>query len=115
MRNGATFVVILALGVLMAWSSAFSAARMAPDRATVQLESYALIFGSSVGDLCGQEAAHDHRCPLCHGLPEAPASTYDGKSSLLVPHEAWQRRDDLHRAAQARNPCHSPRAPPVRV
>ncbi|WP_305972346.1 hypothetical protein [Mameliella sp. MMSF_3537] len=115
MRNRAALVAILALGVLMALSSVISAARMAPDRTTVQFETHALLFGSSAADLCGTETGHDHHCPLCHGLPEAPVSAHCGQLFLLDPHDAWYRRDDLYRAAQARNLCHSPRAPPVQA
>ncbi|WP_343504367.1 hypothetical protein [Alloyangia pacifica] len=115
MRNWASLAVILSLGVLLALSSVVSAARMAPDRETVKIEAYALLYGSSIDELCGDEAGHDHHCPLCHGLPEAPSSAHDDRHVPVEPHDAWHRCNDLHRAAQARNLCHSPRAPPVCV
>lgn len=115
MRNRAALAVILSLGVLLALSSVVSAARMAPDRTGVELQTYALMYGGSLDEFCGHEAGHDHHCPLCHGLPDAPESAHGGRDFLLEPHVAWRRRDDLQRAAQARNLCHSPRAPPLAV
>jgi len=118
MRKRASHTAGLALGVLLALSSVVSAMLMSPDRASAGFEAYALVYGATPADLCGEHgghAGHDHHCPLCHGLPDAPDSARAERHSLLEPHEAWQRRDDLHRAAQARNPRHSPRAPPVSV
>lgn len=118
MRKRAALAVVLSLGVLLALSSVVSAMLMSPDRAAAGYEAYALTFGADPADLCGDHAGHaghDHHCPLCHGLPDAPESARAERQTLLEPHEAWQRRDDLHRAAQARNLCHSPRAPPVSV
>ncbi|MGR3315811.1 hypothetical protein [Marinibacterium profundimaris] len=106
---------LLALGVLVALSSAISAALMAPERGAVQREVHALIYGGDLVDLCGEEARHDHRCPLCHGLPDAPEIRLAVRTFLLEPHDAWGQSDDLHRAAQARNICHSTRAPPISV
>ncbi|MCA0941858.1 hypothetical protein LCM28_18435 [Salipiger pacificus] len=115
MRHRAVLAVILCLGVLLALSSVVSAARMAPDRTTAELQAYALAFGGSIDELCGKAAGADHHCPLCHGLPEAPTSARSGRALLFEPHDGWQRHNDLHRAAQARNLCHSTRAPPVSI
>ena len=115
MCERASLVVGLSLGVLLALSSMISAMLMAPDRAAAGYEAYALTYGAAPADLCGEHAGHDHHCPLCHGLPDAPESARAERQTRLEPHEAWQRRDDLHRAAQARNLRHSPRAPPVSV
>ncbi len=115
MAHRTAFALILSLGVLLALSGVISAARMAPDPAAIGIKAHALVYGSMAEDLCGGTAGHDHHCPLCHALPDAPASTHAGRHFLLQPHDAWHRRDDLQRAAQARNLCHSPRAPPVRA
>ncbi|MCA0963264.1 DUF2946 family protein [Salipiger bermudensis] len=121
MRERASLSVGLSLGVLLALSSVFSAMLMSPERASAGYEAYALVYGDDPADLCGDHsehdghAGHDHHCPLCHGLPDAPESARPERHTLLEPHEAWQRRDDLHRNAQARNLRHSTRAPPVSV
>ncbi|WP_156116964.1 hypothetical protein [Paracoccus halophilus] len=114
-RKQVTLALVMSLGVIMALSSAISAALMAPDRATVELQAYAMVYGSVLGDLCGKGGDAEYRCPLCHSLPKAPISIHEGRFLLLEPHEAWRCYDDLHRAAQARNLRHSPRAPPVPV
>lgn len=115
MRERSALAVLLSLGVLLALSSVVSAALMAPDRGSARLERHVLTYGSDPADLCGEHAGHEHHCPLCHGLPEAPESVRTQREVLLEPHDGWLLRDDLHRAAQARNLCHSPRAPPVSV
>lgn len=101
------------LTVLVAASSVTSAGMMAPASGDVALETFELAHGLSHDDLCGGDAAHDHHCPLCYGLPEAPAVGYVGIAILLEPYEGWRQGDDLYRAAQTRNINHSPRAPPV--
>ncbi|GGG85381.1 hypothetical protein GCM10011415_39530 [Salipiger pallidus] len=85
---------------------------MAPDRGSAEREAFTLSYGHGVHDLCTGEASHDHRCPFCHGLPEAPALRPGHSVFLYVPHDDWRQGRSLHRAAQARNINHSTRAPP---
>ncbi|MBU2963810.1 hypothetical protein KO516_23865 [Citreicella sp. C3M06] len=108
-----TSVFALALALLFSMSSVVSSAMMAPDRATLQLEAQAMALGLSDIELCGEMAHAEHHCPLCHGLPEAPRLARADVTTLLRAHDGWRRGDDLWRAAQARNPNHSPRAPPA--
>ncbi|GGH45436.1 hypothetical protein GCM10011341_05290 [Frigidibacter albus] len=106
-------LLAIAVAMLIAVTSVTSAGMMAPDRGEVAIEAFELAHGTSVGDLCGGELPHDHSCPLCHALPDAPGVGHDSISFLLTPHDGWRRLSDLHRAAQTRNLHHSPRGPPV--
>ncbi|MCA2010815.1 hypothetical protein LCM17_04915 [Cereibacter sphaeroides] len=88
---------------------------MAPDRASHSRLVYALIFGSSPLDSChdhGEHAEHEHRCPLCHGLPGTPEAMAPDLAIAFRPHDLWRQGEALRRAAQARNINHSSRAPP---
>ncbi|WP_145962778.1 hypothetical protein [Mangrovicoccus ximenensis] len=110
-------VLLPLLGVLLAAAlaatSVTSARMMAPDRAGLAIG--AMMHGHAIqhGDLCGGDAAPEHHCPFCHGLPETPVTGHAGIEFLLVPHDGWRRGRDLWRAAQARDLNHSPRAPPA--
>ena len=115
MRNRLTPGITLSLGVLLALSSVISTARMAPSRATVQLEAYTMVYGALIDGFCGGEPGQDHHCPLCHGLPDVPCCAQEERLVILEPHDAWRRGEDLLRAARARNLRHSPRAPPAVV
>ncbi|SDJ01928.1 hypothetical protein [Salipiger marinus] len=111
----ATAVLAVLLAVLLGGTGVGSARAMAPDRDTVALQMLDQIYGLAAGDLCGEEAGHALTCPLCHALPEAPVFGATGREAALVPHDGWRRLADLHRAAQARSLCHSPRAPPLAI
>ncbi|MCA0994873.1 hypothetical protein [Alloyangia pacifica] len=113
MRSLLTYPLALILAGLLALTSATSAAMMAPDRGSAALEALELTVGMLHGDGCGSGGAHEHHCPFCHGLPNAPVLSRHDCSQLLVPHESWRQGADLLREAQARNINHSPRAPPV--
>ncbi|WP_353476246.1 hypothetical protein PVT71_25160 (plasmid) [Salipiger sp. H15] len=134
------FACVLAL--LLALTGVTSAGLMAPDREAAARLATELAFGLAPGDLCaprddqvghsghpghappgehgahaGHEphAGHDHHCPFCHGLPEAPALSPGGREARLEPHDGWRQSADRHRAAQARDAGHAPRAPPTPI
>ncbi|MCQ0094198.1 hypothetical protein [Roseovarius sp. M141] len=111
-RPAATLLACL-MAILVAVTGMTSAGMLAPNRADLALAASESAHGGLGGDLCGEGRAHDHRCPLCHGLPEAPAIGHSGVAVLLTPHDGVRRLGDLYRAAQARELNHSPRAPPV--
>ena len=103
------------LAMLVALSSVTSAVAMAPDRDAVAYETLEALLGAVDSDLCGDKRVHDHHCPFCHGLPEAPMIGRAGRTFMLTPHGGWRQQCDLYRAAQSRDLNHSPRAPPVRA
>ncbi|GGE37940.1 hypothetical protein GCM10011360_27190 [Primorskyibacter flagellatus] len=105
-----SLLVTLCAVVILASGSVVSSALMAPDRGDAAMEQIGLI-GMDAGDICG-DVAHDHRCPFCHmvAAPSLPGPA--DIESRLLPHSAWRRATDLHRAAQARDHARSPRAPP---
>lgn len=108
---------VLAFGLiaLLGVTGLAMSAQMAPDRDRIALEQLERDMGVTVADLCGDTEGPQMRCPLCHGLPDAPECAPSGVTTLLTPHDAWRQSEDLYRAAQRRNLSHAPRAPPVPV
>lgn len=101
------------LALLLALTGVTSAGMMAPDRAAAARAAMEIAHGMSPDELCGSHAGHAHNCPFCHGLPGAPALSCDGQSAPLTLQDGWRQSADRHRAAQARDAGHSPRAPPA--
>ncbi|MFC3613076.1 hypothetical protein ACFORG_04825 [Lutimaribacter marinistellae] len=106
-------VAALLLVALVALSGAGSAAMMAPDREAVAFAAFSLASGGSEADLCGDRVGSEHHCPFCHALARAEMPAHHPVQLRLVAHDGWRLAPHLHRAAQARNINHSPRAPPV--
>lgn len=108
-------VLCAILALMVAVSSVTSAVAMAPDRDDMAAAAFAQVFGPIDGGICGDLGDHDHHCPFCHAVPDTPRITPTGLMFVMRPHDGWRQHRDLHRAAQARNSSHSPRAPPVSV
>jgi hypothetical protein len=102
---------LIALCILLA--GLWSAAEMAPDHRAQALLAIAATYGPGDAALCGEEGGAEHRCPLCNERPDSPAVTPEGLAAAFRPHVLWRLLDDLHRAAQARDAGHAPRAPPT--
>ncbi|WP_422073597.1 hypothetical protein [Tranquillimonas rosea] len=59
--------------LLLAVLSTVSAHQMAPDRETVERQALLQVMGATLDEICGlTEDGHEHRCPFCHKLPDAP-------------------------------------------
>ncbi|WP_163849522.1 hypothetical protein [Pseudooceanicola aestuarii] len=112
-RSAFSVIPALCAVLLILVTSSVSAWFMAPDRAEQAKFVTAVTFALSPADFCGDPSGHDHRCPFCHSLPEPPAAQAPDVMALLRPADGWRRLADLHRAAQARDLSHAPRAPPV--
>ncbi|WP_089273319.1 hypothetical protein [Puniceibacterium sediminis] len=70
---------------MLAVLSVFSAHHLAPDREDVARLDAFHAMGILAEDLCGLDGAeHDHRCPFCHKLPEAPRIKAPDKSQRIV-------------------------------
>jgi hypothetical protein len=66
-------VIALGAAVMLAAISVVSAHHMVPDRPDPERTAALQAAGALAEDLCGAaESRHDHRCPFCHKLPEAP-------------------------------------------
>ncbi|MGI3168292.1 hypothetical protein ACRARG_04010 [Pseudooceanicola sp. C21-150M6] len=101
---------LLAVLLLVA-GSAISAGMMAPDRDDAQ-EARIAVMGFSLDDLCGGDAAHDHRCPFCHLVSGTGPAGPEARAMVILDSAAWHQAGHLHRAAQSRDHARSPRAPP---
>ena len=72
-RLPARTLVALIAAVTLAVLSVVSAHRMGPDRDMLQRQVTLHVLGGTAAELCGTaDAAHDHRCPFCHKLPDVP-------------------------------------------
>jgi hypothetical protein len=109
----ASVILACAAAILIALASIGSAAMMAPDRDQAALDASALLFGSDLGDFCGDPGTDDqHHCAFCQLLSDPPVLAPVDRPSVLRPHDLWRRLAELHREAQARDPSHGSRAPP---
>ena len=93
-----------------------SASNMAPDRAMLERQAFLQLTGAGDEELCGfADSAHDHRCPLCHGLPSPPRLAAPEGAATVARAEPAVR--DAHLVAgpvDIRSPA-SPRGPPLTV
>lgn len=115
MSSRSSLLFALMIGLCLAVTSVMSAALMAPDRMSQSRMVYAMIVGAELTDFCGDHGdhtTHDHPCPFCHGLPEAPVACAPDMTMAFRPSDLWRQSEGLRRAAQARNINHSSRAPP---
>lgn len=96
-RVAHTFTALLAAAFL-ATSSIVSAHRMAPDRAAMERQAALLALGVSCAEICGMvEEGHEHRCPSCHELPDAPrAAAADAERRVAQAIEDRSGRDLVH-------------------
>lgn len=89
---------------------------MAPDREALEREAALQAMGASLEEFCGtKEDGHDHRCPFCHKLPDAPrVSAPDNGARITRVIEHWVGRDLVVGPQDVRIHA-SPRAPPRSV
>lgn len=72
-RDLARILTAFAAAAFLAVLSVVSAQLMVPDKAALERQAVLLAMGASLADICGTgEEGHDHACPFCHELPEAP-------------------------------------------
>ncbi len=110
-----TIIFSLMLGLCLAVTSVVSASLMAPDSSSNAREVYAMVYGVTLNDACGDHSGHKHTCPFCHATPHPPHVSVPDMCFAFRPHELWRQGETLQRAAQARNINHSTRAPPRAV
>ena len=100
---------------LLSVGSLLSVVAMSPEKSDAMRAEIAAM-GVPDSEFCGDSGSgHDHSCPFCTLLPEAEVPSLPSMALPLMPYSLWQRSDDLHRAAQARDHARSPRAPPALI
>ncbi|WP_373353188.1 hypothetical protein [Pseudoroseicyclus sp. CXY001] len=82
------FTLVLAALAFSA-ASAMAAGQMAPDEPLPDSLAFYVAAGGDLADLCaggpgGHGSGHAGHCPICHGLPEAPALAFDPAAERLA-------------------------------
>ncbi|SET10751.1 hypothetical protein [Paracoccus homiensis] len=103
--------IALALCVLLGGLGAATMIAPSPDRQ--QLHSIQMVFGDQLGELCGTMPGHDHHCPFCHALPEAPVAQRAQVVTQFLPGNSWAILTDLTRDRAWADHLPGVRAPPV--
>lgn len=110
-----SIIFALALGLCLAVTSVVSAGLKVTDGPNSAQAVYAMVYGVTSMDFCGDPAGHEgheHTCPFCHAIPHLPHLSAPDLRRSFRPHDLWRQGEALRRAAQARNINHSTRAPP---
>ncbi|MGZ9809853.1 hypothetical protein ACXN5S_05265 [Pseudoroseicyclus sp. H15] len=108
--------LMLTLAALaFALSSLVAADQMAPEEPLPEGLAAYLAAGGDISDICGDlPGGHASHCPICHGLPEAPACDFAPAALRLSLEPAWPGAlADLGLSPQRGNPNSSARAPPA--
>ncbi|MBL3704686.1 hypothetical protein GI582_18465 [Sulfitobacter sp. BDSS02] len=115
-RRSTHFLLTSLAAILIALVSVLSAHLMAPDRDDPAREMAALGLGLSYDDICGDlEGAHEHRCPFCRLLPEAPDMRPELAEGQLRYSTDLAQLSNLTATSQTGNPNISARAPPALI
>ncbi|MEQ9041939.1 MAG: hypothetical protein RIE24_26760 [Silicimonas sp.] len=101
---------------LFAALSVVSAQMMAPDRDAMARSHTIAALGARTAEFCGETgASHDHHCPICHKLPEAPRADVPGTEWRLTHIIENRGGHDLVSGCQTYGTDGAARAPPYTV
>ncbi len=103
-------VCLAALAISVA--SVVSAARMTDGATKPQLVAYYTVNGAVLDGFCGEKpSSHDHSCPFCRLLADAPDIAPAPRLLQLVAGDGWVALSDLtpiYRIADPRIPVRGP-------
>lgn len=105
--------VLLFTVLLLTLGGISSAQMMGPQPHDDPQIAQLLALGGTLEDLCGDQPGHQHHCPFCHSLPDAPRAQFDPQARAMALAGPPALLRDLTHGPRHIFPHVSARAPPA--